>query len=81
MGIKSTTRLSKPICDNAAASEEQYELWDSELAGFGLRIMPSGTKSLIVRYRIDGGGRTAKRRTLCDDSYVGRLTTTEMAGS
>src|SRR3546814_14795061 len=25
--------------------------------------MPSGVKSFIVRYRADGGGRTAKRRT------------------
>lgn len=25
--------------------------------------MPSGVKSFIARYRVDGGGRTAKRRT------------------
>lgn len=63
MGQRSTDKLTRNICEQAEVRAEQYELWDAEIAGFGLRVMPSGVKSFIVRYRTDGGGRTAKRRT------------------
>ena len=63
MGQRSAVKLTRDLCEKAEKRAEQYELWDSEIAGFGLRIMSSGVKSFIVRYRIDGGGRTAKRRT------------------
>jgi integrase len=61
------------LCDSVAARGAQYELWVAELSGFGLRVMESGVKSFIVRYRIDGGGRTAKRRTYTVGRY-GALT-------
>lgn len=63
MGEKSKIKLTREVCENATPRDAQYEIWDSELAGFGLRIMPSGLRSFIVRYRAGGGGRTAIRRT------------------
>ncbi|WP_439486703.1 Arm DNA-binding domain-containing protein, partial [Blastomonas fulva] len=63
MGARSTTKLTKRVCDNVEAEAGQFEVWDSELAGFGLRVMPSGVKSFIARYRSDGGGRASTRRT------------------
>ena len=73
MGKRSAIKLTREVCDRATPRDDQYEIWDGELAGFGLRIMVSGVKSFIVRYRIDGGGRTAKRRTYTLGRY-GALT-------
>jgi integrase len=54
-------KLTKRAVDAAKLRAVRYELWDSELPGFGLRISPSGRKVFIVRYRPKGGRRAPKR--------------------
>lgn len=55
-------KLTKRTVDEAEPREKRYEVWDSELSGFGLRVEVSGRKTYIVRYRANGGGRSAPRR-------------------
>ncbi|WP_061508552.1 site-specific integrase [Acetobacter malorum] len=64
MKRSSSVRLTKPVVDKAEVRDSRYDLWDLDLAGFGLRIEKSGTKTFIIRYRIEGGGRSAPRRFL-----------------
>jgi len=54
-------RLTKRIVDAAKPAEKPYIIWDKDLAGFGLRVQPSGVKAYIASYRI-GVGRGAKQR-------------------
>lgn len=54
-------KLTVSAVTGAEPGAETYTLWDSELAGFGLVVRPSGHKSFIVKYRI-GGGRGAKQK-------------------
>lgn len=64
-GIKLTQRsvLAAP------PKAQRYDLWDSELPGFGVRVEASGSKSFMVRYRADGGGRSAPRRFMTIGRY------------
>lgn len=50
-------KLSKRLVDAAKPRATRYILWDAGLAGFGLRVEPSGSKTFIARYRA-GGGRS-----------------------
>ncbi|HMT14186.1 MAG TPA: Arm DNA-binding domain-containing protein, partial [Aestuariivirga sp.] len=54
--------LTKRVVDAAEKKDKRYYLWDSELSGFGLRVETSGAKTFIVRYRAEGGGRSAAQR-------------------
>ncbi len=71
MDKTSATRISKSVVDAAPQKSKRYIIWDSELSGFGLRISPSGNKTYILRYRPDGGGRSAPKRFLS----IGRQST------
>lgn len=73
MPKSSTTVLTKRIIDGSAPTDKRYDLWDSQVSGFGVRIGTSGVKTFLVRYRADGGGRTAPRRYVTVGRY-GTLT-------
>jgi len=73
MDRSSSVRLTKTVVEKAGVRDARYDLWDVELAGFGLRIEKSGTKTFIIRYRTDGGGRSAPRRFMTVARY-GTLT-------
>lgn len=54
-------RISKRSVDGAKPSERTYRIWDRDLPGFGLRVQPSGVKTYLVHYRLEGGRRAKKR--------------------
>lgn len=54
-------RLTKKLVDAEAVTDRERIIWDEDLAGFGLRIRPGGSKTFIAQYRA-GGGRTGTTR-------------------
>jgi hypothetical protein len=47
MDRSSSIFLTKREVDAAKAREGRYHLWDTKLAGFGLRVETSGTKTFV----------------------------------
>ncbi|RKD36022.1 Arm DNA-binding domain-containing protein, partial [Rhizobium sp. WW_1] len=64
MAKRSAVLLTKRVVDSACPDHDRYHIWDSELSGFGLRVSPTGVKTFIIKYRTDGGGRSAAQRVL-----------------
>lgn len=62
--MKSNERLTKTVADDALPGTKRYVIWDTEIAGFGLRVYPTGSKSWIFEYRPEGGGRDANKRRM-----------------
>ncbi|ARO13520.1 phage integrase [Ketogulonicigenium robustum] len=54
-------KITKRAVDALKAKGARYTVWDTELAGFGLRVGASGSKSYVLKYRV-GGGRAARVR-------------------
>jgi len=54
-------RLSKRSIDALKPQEKDYFVWDDDMPGFGVRVLPSGRKTFMIQYR-DGGGRTRRKR-------------------
>lgn len=69
-------RLTKRSVDAAMPNDKRYIVWDSELNGFGMRVETGGAKTFIVRYRAEGGGRSAPQRFVTIGRY-GPLTVEE----
>ena len=57
MPRRSTLTLSGRAVDALAVSERDVIVWDRELAGFGVRVYPSGRKVYVVQSRAGGGPR------------------------
>ncbi|MDE2597009.1 MAG: tyrosine-type recombinase/integrase [Sphingomonadales bacterium] len=55
-------RITKSVFAEAQAADREYVIWDSRIAGFGLRVRPTGSKSFIFAYRTAGGRAGQYRR-------------------
>jgi len=54
-------KLTKRTVDAAEVRAGEYFVWDDDLPGFGLRVLPSGRKGYVVQYR---AGRRSRRISL-----------------
>lgn len=70
-------RLTKTVIDNLAKTGQDTFVWDTDLAGFGLRMTKNGKKSFVMKYRY-GSGRSAPTRRMTIGSY-GSPWTVDMA--
>jgi integrase len=56
------SKLTKKSVDDANTLPKPYLLWDGELRGFGLLVLPSGVKTYILQYRNEA--RRSRRLTI-----------------
>jgi len=54
-------KLTKRVIDAAEIHAAEHFIWEDELTGFALRVLPSGRKGYIVQYR---AGRRSRRMSL-----------------
>jgi integrase len=50
-------RLTKEAIDKLKARPAEYTVYDTDVPRFGVRVMPSGRKTYLVRMRVDGRQR------------------------
>lgn len=53
----SKEKLTKRVIDKLEARDKDYIVFDSELPGFGIRVMPSGKCFFLIQYRRHGRTR------------------------
>ena len=51
MPRRTTSRLTDAFVRSLKPREKRYDVYDAQLAGFGIRVSPLGTKSWIVLSR------------------------------
>jgi integrase len=56
------SKLTKKSVDDAETLPKPYLLWDGELRGFGLLVLPTGVKTYIFQYRNEA--RRSRRLTI-----------------
>ena len=49
--VQNKSKLTKKILDGLQAREKDFVVWDTELTGFGVRVMPTGRRSFLLKYR------------------------------
>ncbi len=57
-------KLTKTYVDGLKPTDKVYDVWDSELEGFGVRVHPTGRKVYLVRYRVKDATKTQRKQNI-----------------
>jgi len=57
-------KITKRLVDATKPTKERVYVWDSEIKGFGLQVLPSGVKSYVYQYRSPQHGHNTRRATI-----------------
>jgi integrase len=68
-GGTAMAKLTKRTVDALAARDKPFISFDTEIKGFGVRVMPSGAKTFCLEYRPHGGGRSVAKKRLTLGRY------------
>jgi integrase len=67
--IFESSRLTKRAIDALEPRAKPFIAFDADVAGFGVRVMPSGLKSFVLDYRPGAGGRNVVKRRVTLGRY------------
>jgi integrase len=71
-------RLSKKFVESLRTAESPFFAWDDQLAGFGIKVLPTGRRKYVCKYRL-GGGRAGRDRWYLIGTH-GQITCEEARG-
>src|ERR1043165_3989848 len=57
-------KITKRAVDALAAAASDLFLWDTDLKGFGLKVITKGAKTYLLQYRMGGRGTPTRRYTI-----------------
>ncbi len=57
-------RINKSSVDDLQPGSGEVLLWDDKIAGFGVKVMPTGTKTYLFQYRLGGRAGRTRRVTI-----------------
>lgn len=60
----SKAKITKQTVDSCHPGERDDFLWDTKIAGFGVKVTPAGRKVYIYQYRLGGRGAKVRRYTI-----------------
>lgn len=55
-------KLTKRVVEAVAPADKPLFIWDDQLPGFGVKVLTSGQRRYVVKYRAGAGGRAAQQR-------------------
>ena len=59
MAVRPTDNLTERRIRDAKPGPKPTTIWDSTVKGFGVRVFPSGRKSFVLSYRVNGAKKLA----------------------
>lgn len=65
-----TAKITRRLVETLKPTDKAFTVYDTDVKGFGIRVMPSGVATYIVEYRPGEGGRAVAKKRMA----LGRTT-------